>query len=640
MRWLSRLAGSAAVVSSLACTGVFDPVRVRDAGCHCSIERPWNWSRMELLDDREHLGLGAVVAEQYLAASFISKDSQNHVSSPIVLLDSFTADDIDLPLTLAEPVTIDGQPAALREVAVGGDPPVDMLMAMVPYPDGHVWLMGWALQGDEEGLEVVRTAMQSLRRTEAPWSLPEGLALAPALSTPIDAARADLVGGVATDHEPPELVPDGLEAVAVPTDVGALPAWASPVADAPRPGLLYLAGGFDGHDAATAADLDDARQAGMAVMLPHVRGQAGIGPHELFGREVDDARAALELLRSRPDVDPDRVYVMGYGTGSLLALLLAESTDGIRAVVTLEGPTDMGLVRRDFERLYGTDAYPADPHQDDLRSATRFAGQLRAPVWAMHGEFSDDALHGELMAAAAHRVQAPYRWHVIPRATSDWAVHALPAVAQGMVADDGPEADLGLDAATLHSIAATAWEARAPELVATTRLRARALWHGHVYSDPQRVVQAVSDLRGEIDGRLPTELAKQVTREPVAAMTTSRAALERASDQLAQAGIVLALGYDHDTMATYLAESSHPGGCAYVDAAGFVAATEGTPLWLSYADRVPDRDDEQTLQVGRQVVLALQAAGLEVRWDEDPDQAIGVVGTWWPEADPEEASDP
>jgi carboxymethylenebutenolidase len=50
-------------------------------------------------------------------------------------------------------------------------------------------------------------------------------------------------------------------------------------------------------------------------------------------RELDDTRAALALLRARPEVDAGRIAAVGHSFGSSLAILLADREPELRAIV-------------------------------------------------------------------------------------------------------------------------------------------------------------------------------------------------------------------------------------------------------------------------------------------------------------------
>ena len=75
------------------------------------------------------------------------------------------------------------------------------------------------------------------------------------------------------------------------------------------------------------------RESGVVLMLPSLRGSnLNPGRNEFFFGEVDDVIAAANWLATRPDVDPNRIYLGGHSTGGTLALLVAESTPRFRAV--------------------------------------------------------------------------------------------------------------------------------------------------------------------------------------------------------------------------------------------------------------------------------------------------------------------
>jgi dienelactone hydrolase len=53
--------------------------------------------------------------------------------------------------------------------------------------------------------------------------------------------------------------------------------------------------------------------------------------------QLEEMSAGLKVLRSRPDVDTNRLAVIGHSFGGSLALLLAESDPGLKAVVNFGG---------------------------------------------------------------------------------------------------------------------------------------------------------------------------------------------------------------------------------------------------------------------------------------------------------------
>ncbi len=62
--------------------------------------------------------------------------------------------------------------------------------------------------------------------------------------------------------------------------------------------------------------------------------------------EIRDIRNSVTYLLQQPEVDPERVGVLGWGLGGGIAISAAARDDRIRAVVTANGPGDVGRVTR------------------------------------------------------------------------------------------------------------------------------------------------------------------------------------------------------------------------------------------------------------------------------------------------------
>jgi pimeloyl-ACP methyl ester carboxylesterase len=61
-----------------------------------------------------------------------------------------------------------------------------------------------------------------------------------------------------------------------------------------------------------------------------------------FHDNAADAAAAVEALRGRPEVDPNRVFVVGHSEGALIASELAARQDGVVGAVLLSGAAQPG----------------------------------------------------------------------------------------------------------------------------------------------------------------------------------------------------------------------------------------------------------------------------------------------------------
>lgn len=81
-------------------------------------------------------------------------------------------------------------------------------------------------------------------------------------------------------------------------------------------------------------------EAGFIVLVISTRGCGASGGGALtFGlNEMLDVKAAVEMLRRRPFIDPDRVAVIGAGSGASAALLLAREDERLAALVLDQPP--------------------------------------------------------------------------------------------------------------------------------------------------------------------------------------------------------------------------------------------------------------------------------------------------------------
>jgi hypothetical protein len=148
--------------------------------------------------------------------------------------------------------------------------------------------------------------------------------------------------------------------------------------------------------------------AGFNVLMLDYRGFGRSQGRPSLDGVVDDAAAALAYLRMRPDVDRERLVVLGQSLGGATALrLLARDGDGVRLAVVEAAFASYRGVARDAARQSVVLAplaplvLPALPGADaDPVAALR---TLRVPLLIVHGT-ADEIIafrHGEQLAAAA-----------------------------------------------------------------------------------------------------------------------------------------------------------------------------------------------------------------------------------------------
>jgi dipeptidyl aminopeptidase/acylaminoacyl peptidase len=143
----------------------------------------------------------------------------------------------------------------------------------------------------------------------------------------------------------------------------------------------------------------------LAVAADYKRLVNGVVREPLFTwQDPDDPRALLDLVRSRPEVDPERIGAIGFSQGGVYSLLIAAYTGQIRAVVAYYPVTDFSawlreagqgnagrqfvfrLITRSFRKQTGA---KSDAELDEIlgrASALRQAEAIRAPVLLVHGD--------------------------------------------------------------------------------------------------------------------------------------------------------------------------------------------------------------------------------------------------------------
>jgi fermentation-respiration switch protein FrsA (DUF1100 family) len=117
---------------------------------------------------------------------------------------------------------------------------------------------------------------------------------------------------------------------------------------------------------------------GIAVLRFDDRGTGESGGNFAAASSADfaeDVRNIVAWLRSRSDIDPERVALLGHSEGGLIAPIVAASDPRLAGVVLMAGPAQRGREILDFQLRYGIDhdaAIPADKRDSAFR-ATRAA---------------------------------------------------------------------------------------------------------------------------------------------------------------------------------------------------------------------------------------------------------------------------
>jgi alpha-beta hydrolase superfamily lysophospholipase len=214
-----------------------------------------------------------------------------------------------------------------------------------------------------------------------------------------------------------------LEALSVPSATGPLPAWFVPAPGGGRAPAVVLVHGWESNRARMLPNARFLHAAGFATLMFDVRGHGENPPETLpisaaeFGA---DARAAVELVATRPDVTS--VGVLGHSMGAIGAAIAAADDPRVAALVTTSAPSDpRTLTRRTFQlaglRLPDAVAHPLAAlttrvylhprgHAPSAASASAAIARYAGPVLVIHGALDEIVAAGDAhrLARAARRV--------------------------------------------------------------------------------------------------------------------------------------------------------------------------------------------------------------------------------------------
>jgi len=89
--------------------------------------------------------------------------------------------------------------------------------------------------------------------------------------------------------------------------------------------------------------------------------------------KAEDVRTEVAWLRTQPGIDPQRIMLVGYSEGGMIAPMVAADDPSIAAVVTLAGP---GVPGMDVARYQVQQPIIRDPKMSDAEKEKAFATQL------------------------------------------------------------------------------------------------------------------------------------------------------------------------------------------------------------------------------------------------------------------------
>lgn len=139
---------------------------------------------------------------------------------------------------------------------------------------------------------------------------------------------------------------------------------------------------------------------GIAVLrydkrtLVHGAKFAALGVFTVKEETIDDALAAVRLLRQTPSVDPERVFLLGHSLGAYLEPRIAALDPRLAGVIVMAGPTtplEDAFVRQ-YEYLFSLDGTVSDEERKFLDDARRQTARVKGLTVADRA--SKQLLHG------------------------------------------------------------------------------------------------------------------------------------------------------------------------------------------------------------------------------------------------------
>lgn len=138
---------------------------------------------------------------------------------------------------------------------------------------------------------------------------------------------------------------------------------------------------------------------GYVAVGSQYRGNGGgEGREEFGGADVNDVLNLIPLLKSLPDVDVDRIGMVGYSRGGMMTYIaLKEQTlrgaNDIKAACTVGGVTDLFMCAKERPDMLSNVLIPligGSPSQVskeyEARSSTYWADKINVPLLLQHGE--------------------------------------------------------------------------------------------------------------------------------------------------------------------------------------------------------------------------------------------------------------
>ena len=202
----------------------------------------------------------------------------------------------------------------------------------------------------------------------------------------------------------------------------------------PRPVVINIHGGPEGQARPGFLGRGNyfLNEMGVAVIFPNIRGSSGYGKTFLkldngFLREdsYKDINALLDWIKTRPELDADRIMVTGGSYGGHMTLAVATNySDRIRSALSVVGPSNLVTFlkntqeyRRDLRRVeYGDERDPKMAEFLERTAPLNNVQKIKKPLFIVQGKNDPrvPASESEQMVAAVRKNGTPV-WYLLAK---------------------------------------------------------------------------------------------------------------------------------------------------------------------------------------------------------------------------------
>lgn len=189
--------------------------------------------------------------------------------------------------------------------------------------------------------------------------------------------------------------------------------------DTPQPAavIVHGSGASDRSNPWTLAWAEALARSGLVVLHPDKRGSGASGGDWLaasFETLAEDAAAGMNLLRGRPEVDANRVVVIGFSQGSYVLPLVARRP-GCAGVVSVSGGV-RALLDQTVDELVLEAGREGRPLDGEDEAAVR--GVYRQLLLAARSEIDWEVLQRDAEAARARGANVAHALRTLPSGAS------------------------------------------------------------------------------------------------------------------------------------------------------------------------------------------------------------------------------